>query len=84
MQRYDARGIAGNHDLACAGKLSFESFNPDATAAVLWTTDQLSEDDVTYLSGLPTRVEMAVPVAFFRDLTQSVVVAAPRYLHGAA
>ena len=58
MQRYDARGIAGNHDLACAGKLNFESFNPDATAAVLWTGDILSHDDAAYLGGLPERTEM--------------------------
>ena len=58
MQRYDARGIAGNHDLACVGNLNFESFNPDATSAVLWTTEQLSEEDIEYLSGLPTRSEI--------------------------
>ena len=56
MRRYDARGIAGNHDLACAGRLSFESFNPDATAAVLWTIEHLSEDDSSYLAGLPERI----------------------------
>ena len=58
MRRYDAIGIAGNHDLACAGMLSFESFNPDAASAVLWTIDHLSESDTTYLAGLPERKEI--------------------------
>ena len=45
--------IAGNHDLACIGKLDLEWFNEVARAAILWTRDQLSVADLDQLRRLP-------------------------------
>ena len=45
--------MAGNHDHAAVGKMSVESFNYAAKAAAHWTTSQLPEDEVEFLSGLP-------------------------------
>lgn len=49
--------VAGNHDLAAIGKVSTARFNPDATTALEWTTQQLSSDDIEYLENLPTVLE---------------------------
>ncbi|MFQ5511675.1 MAG: metallophosphoesterase family protein [Candidatus Krumholzibacteriia bacterium] len=45
--------LAGNHDLAVAGVIPSDDFNPMAQAAVEWTRDQLDEEDITTLSNLP-------------------------------
>ena len=45
--------VAGNHDLACIGKLDPNWFHPPAKAAVLWTRDQLSFTDLDALRRLP-------------------------------
>jgi len=45
--------VAGNHDWAAIGKLDTSNFNPDAAAACHWTEQQLSSEDVDYLSNLP-------------------------------
>ncbi len=45
--------LAGNHDLAVAGIISSDDFNPMAQAAVEWTRDQLGEEDLSTLSNLP-------------------------------
>jgi diadenosine tetraphosphatase ApaH/serine/threonine PP2A family protein phosphatase len=57
IRQYDCRAVAGNHDLAAIGKLSDEAFNAYAMAAIQWTAAQLTEDAITYLSGLPMRIE---------------------------
>lgn len=44
--------VAGNHDWAVAGKLSAESFNLVAKEAAYWTREQLSKEDIRFLSGL--------------------------------
>jgi len=49
--------VAGNHDWAAIGKIDTDDFNPDATAACLWTTEQLSPEDIQYLESLPLTVE---------------------------
>ena len=49
--------IAGNHDWAVLGKLSTADFNPDAAAAISWTAQQLTPDDISYLEGLPLTLE---------------------------
>jgi predicted phosphodiesterase len=53
LRGYDMLAVAGNHDYAAVGKMSVTSFNPAAAAAVRWTSDQLSPDDVDFLAGLP-------------------------------
>ena len=45
--------VAGNHDFAVARKLDSGCFNPEAREAVSWTRDQLSEEEIAYLAGLP-------------------------------
>jgi predicted phosphodiesterase len=49
--------VAGNHDLAAAGKLDTSLFNPAAAEACQWTAEQLNPIDVRYLEDLPLRVE---------------------------
>ena len=51
-------GVAGNHDLAAAGQIGLELFNPSATEAAEWTKTQLTGDQVDYLLGLPLREEV--------------------------
>lgn len=58
LRRYDHVAIAGNHDLACIGKLSIEAFNPHAAAANLWTGTQLTKEQTAYLGTLPLKLEM--------------------------
>ena len=45
--------IAGNHDHAVTGQLNPDLFNGAARAAALWTAQQLTADELTYLAGLP-------------------------------
>jgi diadenosine tetraphosphatase ApaH/serine/threonine PP2A family protein phosphatase len=49
--------VAGNHDLASIGKLDTSTFNEDAAGAADWSSRQLNAEDVSYLAGLPLRVE---------------------------
>lgn len=45
--------LAGNHDLAVAGLIACNDFNPIAYKAVEWTRRALDEDDVDALSNMP-------------------------------
>lgn len=45
--------VAGNHDWAVADKVSIEYFNADARDSIEWTRDQLSREDVEYISRMP-------------------------------
>ena len=49
--------VAGNHDWASVGKINTSDFNPDAAAANLWTAQQLSDEDIEYISNLPLVIE---------------------------
>jgi diadenosine tetraphosphatase ApaH/serine/threonine PP2A family protein phosphatase len=42
----------GNHDLALIGELSISSFNEYAIAAILWTKEQITSENLEYLKGL--------------------------------
>jgi diadenosine tetraphosphatase ApaH/serine/threonine PP2A family protein phosphatase len=44
--------VAGNHDFAVCEKLALDFFNSYAKSAVLWTREQLSEEDLEYLRHL--------------------------------
>lgn len=46
--------LAGNHDWAALGRLDIRSFNADARRAVLWTRENLSDENLAYLDALPT------------------------------
>ncbi len=52
-----AIAVAGNHDLAVAGVISTEVFNPLAAAAVSWTQSVLDDTYLDQLRALPTRLE---------------------------
>ena len=45
--------VRGNHDRACAGIENLEWFNPVARTATLWTQNELTEENRTYLRLLP-------------------------------
>jgi predicted phosphodiesterase len=45
--------IAGNHDLACLGKVDLSDFNPDARIANVWNGKQLEPDHRALLEALP-------------------------------
>lgn len=44
--------VKGNHDEMCSIEENMEGFNPHAAEAVLWTRQQLSEDDKKWLRDL--------------------------------
>lgn len=45
--------VVGNHDLAAVGQIDTTEFNPDAVAALEWTTEHLTSRDVSYIKSLP-------------------------------
>ena len=49
--------VVGNHDLAAVGQVDTADFNPDAVAAVEWTADKLTSQDVKYIKDLPRVVD---------------------------
>lgn len=55
MREHAAVMIAGNHDLACIGKLDLSDFNTDARIANLWNGEQLEHDLRAYLESLQPR-----------------------------
>ena len=58
IRQFEGRAVAGNHDLASAGKLSLEAFNVYAAEASRWNTAQLNEEQLAYLGELPLRFEL--------------------------
>ena len=53
LQELGARAVTGNHDGAAIGTVDAAWFNPDAAAAIKWTTSVLDENARAYLSALP-------------------------------
>jgi len=53
LRRHRHICIAGNHDLAAAGRLDTAYFNQEAADAIRWTAEQLSTGDNDYLKNLP-------------------------------
>lgn len=53
LRSRDARMVCGNHDLAASGRMDLDWFNPTTQVAVLWTAQQLSEEERGYLGNLP-------------------------------
>lgn len=45
--------VAGNHDFGAVDKINLAYFNADARDAIEWTKEQLSEDDLAWLTDLP-------------------------------
>ncbi len=50
--------VAGNHDAAAAGLTDLQFFNADAYDSVMWTRDQLSPEDLRFVSALPLVAEL--------------------------
>jgi diadenosine tetraphosphatase ApaH/serine/threonine PP2A family protein phosphatase len=53
LQERDAIVVKGNHDAACVGELDTRLFNANAKAAVDFTLNQLSREDLQWLADLP-------------------------------
>lgn len=47
--------VVGNHDWAVLGRMDVEDFNPEARRAVNWTRDQISAENLAWLSDLPNQ-----------------------------
>ena len=56
LRQYKHICVAGNHDWAAIGSIDIADFNPYAAQAILWTREQLSDDDMDYLQKLPERI----------------------------
>jgi len=50
--------LTGNHDAATLKKLSTDSFNVDARQTVLWTQQEISHENLTFLGKLPGKVQV--------------------------
>ncbi len=55
----NCRCIAGNHDVAVLWETSPYGMSPAAKEAVLWTMDQLNDENKAYLAALPDRLDLA-------------------------
>ena len=55
---YPHQCIAGNHDWATVGRLDLDDFNCDARLANLWNRDQLTPQNLAYLSSLAETLVM--------------------------
>jgi len=53
LQGLGARAVTGNHDGAAIGTVDTSWFNPDAAAAIRWTTTVLDDNSRAYLAALP-------------------------------
>lgn len=53
LRELGTQTIRGNHDKAVAGIMDTADFNPVAKSAVDWTREQLSKEDLAWLSALP-------------------------------
>lgn len=50
--------LAGNHDYAAIGLTDIERFNPYAKKAAIWTSQQLDDEEKSYLTGLPLKKQI--------------------------
>jgi predicted phosphodiesterase len=53
IRALDCATIRGNHDKAIAGITEAEEFNPIARAAMLWSREQLTDENLAFLKNLP-------------------------------
>lgn len=58
LQEHDVAIVKGNHDAACVGEADLVCFNPYARAAVLWTIEQLTRDELKRLAALPMTLDL--------------------------
>ena len=50
--------VMGNHDRVACGLAEPTNFNASAREAILWTRENLSEDNKTFLKSLPDRIDI--------------------------
>ena len=55
----NCRCVCGNHDTAALWDTSPYGMSLEAREAILWTMDQLTEDNKAYLAALPERLDLA-------------------------
>lgn len=48
--------LIGNHDAAVIDQMDAATFNPEARLSIEWTLQQLTQENLTYLSQLPNRI----------------------------
>lgn len=53
LRRRGAVCVAGNHDLAAAGRIGTEGFSKRGAKAIAWTRRRLDRETVDFLTGLP-------------------------------
>jgi predicted phosphodiesterase len=53
IRQDDIISVVGNHDWASLGKVDLAEFNPDASRACRWTTEQLTPENREFLDRLP-------------------------------
>jgi predicted phosphodiesterase len=71
LREFDLICLAGNHDLAVAGKLGLWDFTKNAREVIFWTRHSLTTSNLDWLSSLP-----ATPLAVGHGIT--LVHASPR------
>jgi diadenosine tetraphosphatase ApaH/serine/threonine PP2A family protein phosphatase len=58
IKNHNCTVVAGNHDFAVAERIDSSNFNVYAREATLWTREQLSSDEIEFLSELPLVAEL--------------------------
>jgi predicted phosphodiesterase len=53
LREHDLNCLSGNHDWAVLDRLDINTFNEDARAAIQWTQDAITEENLSFLRGLP-------------------------------
>lgn len=53
LRQLELVAVAGNHDYAAAAIIDAADFNGAAYTAIRWTAEQLSDEERTFLAGLP-------------------------------
>jgi len=50
--------VAGNHDLAVAGRITTRNFSKEAARSTAWTRERLTADDLKFLGRLPLKANI--------------------------
>jgi len=58
MRQSGIINIAGNHEYAIVDKMDLSQFQPAVAPVTRWTKEQLHDDDILYLKGLPLTLEI--------------------------
>ena len=48
--------LIGNHDAAVIDEMDVSTFNPEARTSIMWTKDQISDENLAYIHNLPNRI----------------------------